>query len=85
MKRAFPRDRLKVQRPGPPQETDTAADDDLLDVEDILNVRTRNGVVEYFVKWGGFPLSQATWEPETQFVDLGPIERFWATKDQESR
>ncbi len=79
MKRAFTRDRLKVQ-PTQPQPNEDTDDDDLLDVEDILDVRTRRGVVEYLVHWGGYPESQATWEPETQFVDLTKIEEFWAER-----
>ena len=33
-------------------------------VEAIRGKRTRSGVVEYRVKWEGFPTSDSTWEPE---------------------
>ncbi|KAF8536841.1 hypothetical protein BDD12DRAFT_933151 [Trichophaea hybrida] len=33
-------------------------------IERLLAKRTRRGIQEYHVKWFGYPLSQATWEPE---------------------
>ena len=89
LKRAYPLDRLKVESVSTvtvPQPTAAAPADDiegnqLYDVEDILDSRIRKGRVEYFVLWGGYPRSQATWEAETQFVDLAPIDRYWARRD----
>ena len=87
LKRAYPLDRLKVERPAPSPNTSIASSadanegDQLFDVEDILDSRIRNGHVEYLVHWGGYPREKATWEPETQFVDLAPIDRYWAQRD----
>lgn len=33
-------------------------------VESILNVRIRNGIKEYLLKWEGYEESESTWEPE---------------------
>ncbi len=32
-------------------------------VEEILDKKEENGITKYKVKWKGFPLSDATWEP----------------------
>jgi hypothetical protein len=38
-------------------------------VEKILDKRILlNGTIEYRIKWKGYPMSEATWEP---FVNLG--------------
>ncbi len=81
LKRSYPIDRLKIQKPGVPetaQPTTEQDSDPLYDVDDILADRIRNaGRVEYLVKWSGYSNSQATWEPEGQFVDLTPVEIYW--------
>ena len=33
------------------------------DVESILNKRQRGRQVQYLVKWRGYPLEEASWEP----------------------
>jgi len=39
-------------------------DDSKFKIERLLGKRTRRGVQEFYVKWLGYPLSGATWEPE---------------------
>jgi len=33
-------------------------------VEQILDKRTHYGKIQYLIKWKGYPLSEASWEPE---------------------
>jgi len=40
-----------------------AGEEGLYQVERILAKRVQNGVVEYLIKWDGFPDSDNTWEP----------------------
>ena len=50
----------RVVPPPPPVETDQGTE---YEVEDILDERRYHGRQEYLVKWAGYPLSDATWEP----------------------
>lgn len=38
-------------------------DGKLYEVESIVDKRTKNNVVEYFIKWKGYPTHHNTWEP----------------------
>ena len=50
--------------------SETLIDDETMyNAEKILECRTLNGQVQYLVKWAGYPLSDATWEPETNILD----------------
>ena len=40
-------------------------------VETILNHRKRGRGYQYFIKWRGYPISDASWEPEHAFSDDG--------------
>ncbi|RPA70926.1 hypothetical protein BJ508DRAFT_198581, partial [Ascobolus immersus RN42] len=35
------------------------------EVEQIVKKRTHYGVIQYLVKWKGYPVEQATWEPRS--------------------
>ena len=50
----------------PPSAT---VDEPLYQVERILQERSRGDGKEYRIKWVGFPMSMATWEPETNILD----------------
>ena len=46
-------------------------DEEVYEVETILNHRKRGRGYQYFVKWRGYPISDASWEPEHSFSDDG--------------
>jgi hypothetical protein len=35
--------------------------DDVYEVEKVLKTRKRNGTVEFYVKWKGYPTSFSSW------------------------
>ena len=45
--------------------------EEVYEVETILNHRKRGRGYQYFVKWRGYPISDASWEPELSFSDDG--------------
>jgi Chromo (CHRromatin Organisation MOdifier) domain len=52
---------------------------DILDGEEVYNVETilkhrkRGQSYQYLIKWKGYPISKALWEPETAFSDNGDL------------
>src|ERR1700733_4160135 len=38
-------------------------------VESILNQRQRGRQLQYLVKWQGYPIEEATWEPEAHLTN----------------
>jgi hypothetical protein len=47
--------------------------EEVYEIETILNHRKRGRGYQYYVKWRGYPISDATWEPEHSFSDDGDI------------
>jgi hypothetical protein len=45
--------------------------EEVYEVEEIVNHRRRGRGYQYFVKWRGYPISDASWEPEHAFSDDG--------------
>ena len=45
--------------------------EEVYEVETILNHRRRGRGYQYFIKWRGYPISDASWEPEHAFSDDG--------------
>jgi hypothetical protein len=50
----------RVVPPPPPVITDDTAE---YEVEEILNHRKRRGILQFLVKWKGYPSDDSTWEP----------------------
>lgn len=59
------------------EEEEPLAEDEFV-VEKILDKRMKGGVLEYFLKWQGFPDSDNTWEPADNLTCLELIEAFEA-------
>ena len=55
--------------PEPPAEL--VEGEEVYEVETILNHRRRGRGYQYFVKWKGYPISDASWEPEHAFSNDG--------------
>uniref|UniRef100_A0A915DU22 Chromo domain-containing protein n=1 Tax=Ditylenchus dipsaci TaxID=166011 RepID=A0A915DU22_9BILA len=51
------------------------AEETLYEVEDILDSRTKDGVLEYEVKWKGY--KKTSWEPEESLVECQDVVRFF--------
>lgn len=50
----------------------------VFNAEQLLEARTFEGTTQYLVKWAGFPLSEATWEPGQNILDPRLPEEFQA-------
>jgi Chromo (CHRromatin Organisation MOdifier) domain len=52
---------------------------DILDGEEVYNMETilrhrrRGRSYQYLIKWEGYPISEASWEPEEAFSDDGDL------------
>ena len=57
--------------PEPPPEL--LEGEEVYEIENILNHRRRGRGYQYYVKWVGYPISDASWEPEHVFSDDGDI------------
>jgi hypothetical protein len=55
--------------PEPPPELEEG--EEVYEVETILNHRKRGRGYQYFIKWRGYPISDASWEPEHAFSNDG--------------
>ena len=47
--------------------------EEVYEVKTILNHRKRGQGYQYFVKWQGYPISDASWEPKHVFSDDGDM------------
>ena len=57
--------------PAPPPEL--IGGEEVYEVENILRHRKRGRGHQYYVKWRGYPISEASWEPEEVFSDDGDL------------
>jgi len=44
-------------------------DETIFNAEKILKSRTKNGKIQYLVKWANYPISETTWEPEANILN----------------
>lgn len=47
--------------------------EEVYEVEEIMRHRKRGRGYQYYVKWKGYPISEASWEPEEVFSDDGNL------------
>ena len=47
--------------------------EEVYEVENILRHRKRGHRYQYYMKWKGYPISKASWEPEEVFSDEGDL------------
>ena len=60
-------------------QTTTLIDNEtIFNAEKLLRSRKRNGQLQYLVKWAGYPLSDATWEPSSNILDPRLLDDFHA-------
>ena len=57
--------------PKPPPEL--VDGEEVYEVEGILRHQKRGRGYQYYVKWKGYPISEASWEPEEVFSDDGDL------------
>ena len=55
----------------PPPEIENG--EEVYEVETILKHRKRGRGYQYFIKWRGYPITDASWEPEEVFSDDGDL------------
>ena len=60
-----------------------AGSDDEFEVEKICDKRLKKGIIEYYIKWKGFPESDNTWEPVGNLSCKDKIEAFESDRKKE--
>jgi Chromo (CHRromatin Organisation MOdifier) domain len=61
---------------------------DILDGEEVYNVETilkhrrRGRSYQYLIKWEGYPISEASWEPEEAFSNDGDLLAIYKQRHQ---
>jgi hypothetical protein len=66
--------------PRPPP--DLLEGEEVYEVDHIIRHRRRGRGYQYLVKWMGYPISEATWEPESAFSDDGDVLTQYKTRQQ---
>ena len=57
-------------------------EEEVYEVENILKHRRRGRGYQYYVKWKGYPISDATWESESAFSDDGDFLEIYKQRHQ---
>jgi hypothetical protein len=66
--------------PKPPPEL--IEGEEVYEVEQIMRHRRRGRGYQYYVKWKGYPISEASWEPEDVFSDDGDMLALYKERHQ---
>ena len=66
--------------PKPPPEL--LEGEEVYEIETILKHRKRGQGYQYLIKWRGYPISDASWEPEEVFSDDGDLLTNYKLKHQ---
>ena len=61
----------------------TNTSDDEFEVEALLDDRIRRNKLQYLVKWKGYPLHEATWEPATHLENARKVLQEYLTSAQQ--
>jgi len=64
------------ERKQPPPPPIIVNDEEEYEVEKILDKRKHYGKIQYLIKWKGYPLSEASWEPENNLNSPDLLEQF---------
>ena len=60
-------------------------DDEIYEVEKILNHKVTKGIIYYKLKWKGFPMSQCTWEKESNLDCKALLDEYWKNIKQSNK
>ncbi|CAH3171339.1 unnamed protein product [Porites lobata] len=60
----------------PVDSTDVFQEPDVFAAEKILQSSTRNGKVQYLIRWANYPVSDVTWEPAENILDQRLLDEF---------
>ena len=66
--------------PRPPPEL--VKGEEVYEVENILKHRRRGRGYQYYVKWKGYPIEEASWEPEEVFSNDGDLLSLYKDRHQ---
>jgi hypothetical protein len=73
--RQIPIDQLKVIHT--PQADDSADQSDGYEVDYIIEHEETDDGMQYHIKWKGYDVKEATWEPESSINDIAIVERYF--------
>lgn len=57
-------------------------EEEVYKVESILKHRRRGRNIQYYIKWKGYPIDEASWEPESAFSDDGDMLKIYKEQHQ---